>query len=77
MRLMRIRIRNPAQEMRLIVEGPRKADRALFFSTLCGTGMKANSCWSAVLCNRNRNRNFMSCGTGTVTCQQVGLEPEQ
>jgi hypothetical protein len=30
MRLIRIRIRNPAQEMRLIVESPRKADRALF-----------------------------------------------
>jgi hypothetical protein len=30
MRRTRIRIRNPAQEMRLMVEGPRKANRAFF-----------------------------------------------
>jgi hypothetical protein len=67
MRRIRIRIRNPAQEMRLRVEGPRKADRALFYCTLCRTGLKADSCWSAVLWNRNRNRR------GIITCR---VEPE-
>jgi hypothetical protein len=37
--------KNNAAYPGLRVEGPRKAERALFYSSLCRTGMKADSCW--------------------------------
>jgi hypothetical protein len=38
--------------------------------------MTKNILVNAVLWNRNRNRNFLPCGTGTETCQKVGIGTE-